>query len=92
MWGRGLERPGDGVASLFLPGDFGQIFGRESRIKVVICNQAEKLDRTAQLPTSTTPQSTSARGGGGWNARGMALPLRFLRGVWLDFYGGGGVG
>ena len=62
-----LKQPGDGMATLFFNGDFGRIFwlGGGGRIEVAICNQAGKLDRTTQLPTSTTLQSTSIRGGGG---------------------------
>jgi hypothetical protein len=62
------------------------------RIEVAICDRAGELDRTAWSPTSTTQQSTSERWGGGWNGRGMALPLRFLRGVWSNFLAGGGIG
>ncbi len=45
--GRGLERPGDGLAALFLEGVFCRIFGRGDRIEVVICDRAGELDRTA---------------------------------------------
>ena len=74
--GFGLKRPGDGVAALFFEGDFGQIW-----------DGAGELDRTARLPTSMTPQSTSIRGGGGWNAREMASRLRFYEGIFVDFFG-----
>ena len=55
------------------------------RIEVASCDRAGELDRTAWLPTSTTPQSMSVHGGGGWNGRGMAWWLRFVRGFWLNF-------
>jgi hypothetical protein len=71
-WGRGLERPGDGVVALFLEGDFCQFFWRGGgRIEVAICNRAGKLDRTNRCQSSKIPQN-SVHGGGGWNARGMA--------------------
>ena len=38
--------------------------GGGGRIEVIVCDRADKLDRTAWSPTSTTPKSTSARGGG----------------------------
>ena len=66
MRGRGLERPGDGVVASFCKGILVGFFGKGGgRIEVVICDRAGELDRTAQSPTSTTPQSTSAREGGG---------------------------
>ena len=79
---RGLKRPGDGVAASLLEGGFCQIFGWRVGFKASLnCNRAGELDRTAQSMTSTTPQSTSVRGGGGWNGRGMAWRLRFLKGT-----------
>jgi hypothetical protein len=88
--GRGLERPGDGVAASFFEGDFDRFFWRGGRIEVAICDRAGELDRTARSLTSTTPQSTMVRGGGGWNGRGMAWRLRFVRGFWSIFLAGGG--
>ena len=70
---RGLKWPGDGVAALFLEGGFCQMFYWRVGFKASLnCNRAGELDRTAQSTTSTTPQSTSVRGGGGCNGRGMA--------------------
>jgi hypothetical protein len=83
--GWGLERPGDGVASSFCEGILVEFFGGGGRIEVVICDRAGELDRIAQSPTSMTPQSMSERGGGGWNGRGMAWRLRFVRGFWSNF-------
>jgi hypothetical protein len=60
------------------------------RIEVAICDRVGELDCTAQSPTSTTQQSTSVRGGGGWNGRGMAWLLRFSKGILVDFLAGGG--
>ena len=60
------------------------------RIEVAICDQAEEIDRTARSPTSATPQSTSVRGGGGWNGRGTAWHLHFSKGILVYFFGGGG--
>jgi hypothetical protein len=89
--GRGLERPGDGVAPSFFEGNFCRIFGRGGgRIEVAICDRAGELDRTARSPTSTTQQSTSVRGVGGWNGRGMVWRLRFSKGIFVEFLGGGG--
>jgi len=88
---RGLKRPGDGVAALFLEGGFCQIFGWRVGFKASLnCNRAGELDRTAQSTTSTTPQSTSVRGGGGWNGWDMASRLRFYEGIFVDFFGRGG--
>ena len=90
--GRGMERPGDGVATSFLEGDFCRIFGRGGgRIEVVICNRAGELDRTAQSLTSTTPKSMSIRGGGGWNGRDMVSRLLFYEGIFVDFLAGWGL-
>jgi hypothetical protein len=67
--------------------------GGGGRIEVAICDRAGELDRTAQSPTSTTQQSTSERGGGGWNGRGMAWRHCFLPGDFgRIFRRGGGVG
>jgi len=91
--GRGLKRLGDGVATSFFEGDFGRIFLLGGgKIEVAICDQAGEIDRTAHSPTSTTPQSTSVRGCGGWNSQGMAWHLRFSKGILVKFFGGGGVG
>ena len=60
---------------------------RGGRIEVAICDRAGELDRTARSPTSMTPQSTSIRGGGGWNGRDMASRLRFYEGIFVDFFG-----
>ena len=57
MTGFGLKRPGDGVAPSFLEGDFCRIFGRGGG-RIVICDQAGELDRTARSMTSETQQST----------------------------------
>jgi hypothetical protein len=85
--GFGLKRPGGGVAASFFEGDFGLIFWRGGgRIEVAIWDRAGELDRTARLPTSTTPQSTSIRGGGGWNGRDMASRLRFYEGIFVKFF------
>ena len=65
---------------------------RGGRIEVAICDRAGELDRTAWSPTSTTQQSTSERGGGGWNVRGMAWRHCFYQGILVEFSGGGGVG
>ncbi len=76
------------MAALFLEGDFCRIFGQGGcRIEVAICNRAGELDRTAPLTTSTTPQSTSVRGGRGWNGRDMASRLRFYEGIFVNFFG-----
>jgi len=62
-WGQGQERPGDGVATLFLEGDFCQIFGRGGRIEVVICDRVGELDRTAaNLNNTTINECTRGRG------------------------------
>ena len=88
--GRGLERPGDGVAPSFFEGDFCRIFGRGGgRIEVVICDRVGELDRTTQSPTSTTQQSTSVRGGGGWTGRGMAWRHCFWKGILVGVRVGG---
>ncbi len=49
--------------------------GGGGRIEVAICDLVGKLDRTARSPTSRTLQSTSLRGGGGWNGWGMVWQL-----------------
>ena len=59
--------------------------GGGGRIEVAIWDGAGKLDRTAQSLTSTTPQSTSIRGGGGWNGQDMASRLRLYEGIYVDF-------
>jgi hypothetical protein len=64
-------------------------FSGGGRIEVVIFVRVGELDRTTQSPTSKTPQSMSARGGGGWNGWGMAWHLCFVRGFWLNFQRGG---
>ena len=84
--GFGLKRPGGGVAASFFEGDFGLIFWRGGRIEIAICNPAGELDRTARSLTSTTPQSTMVRGGGGWNGRDMASRLRFYEGIFVKFF------
>jgi hypothetical protein len=69
---RGLELPEDGVAALILEVDFCRIFGRRGGFKASLnCNRSGELDRTARSTTSTKPQPTSIRRGGGWNGRGM---------------------
>jgi hypothetical protein len=65
--------------------------GGGGRIEVAIWDGAGELDRTAQLPTSTTPQSTSIRGGGGWNGQDMASRLRLYEGIFVDFSAGWGL-
>ncbi len=55
--------------------------GGGGRIEVAIWDGAGELDLTARSPTSTTPQSRSIRGGGGWNGRDMASRLRFYEGI-----------
>ena len=87
--GFGLKRPGGGVAASCFEGDFDQIFqrGGGGRIEVAIWDGAGELDRTAWSPTSMTPQSTSIRGGGGWNSRDMASRLLFYEGIFVDFFG-----
>ena len=73
----------------FYRGVFGLVFRLAgSRIEVAICNRADELDRTARSPTSTTPQSTSVHGDGGWNGRGMAWRLRFYKWILDDFLAG----
>ena len=69
--------------TIFWPGGGG-------KIEVAICDWADKLDRTAWSPTSTTPQSTSAHSGRGWKGRGMAWRHCFIRGVWTIILSGGG--
>ena len=64
--------------------------GGGGRIEVAICDRAGELGRTARSPTSTTQQSTSERGGGGWTGRGMALRHFFYQGILVEFFGGGG--
>jgi hypothetical protein len=59
-------------------------------IKVAICDRAGKLYHNARSPTSTTPQSTMVRGGGGWNGWGMAWQLRFDGDFGQIFWHGGG--
>ncbi len=71
----------------FLKGILVEFFAGGGRIEVAIWDGAVKLDRTARLLTSTTPQSTSIRGGGGWNGRDMASRLRFYEGFFVDFFG-----
>jgi hypothetical protein len=71
----------------FLKGILVEFFGEGGRIEVAIWDGAGELDRTARLPTSTTPQSTSICGGGGWNGRDMASRLRFYEGIFVDFFG-----
>ena len=46
-----------------------------------ICNRAGELDRTTRSPTSTTQQSTSERGVGGWNGRWMTWWHCFWKGI-----------
>jgi hypothetical protein len=76
------------MAALFLEGDFCRIFGRRVGFKASLnCDRAGELDRTARSTTSTTPQSTSVRGGGGWNGWDMASRLRFYEGIFVDFFG-----
>ena len=84
-WGRGLDRPGDCVAASFLERGFLTNFwaGGGDRIEVTICDRAGELDRTARSMTSTTQQSTSVRGVGGWNGRGMVWRLRFSKGMFV---------
>ena len=65
--------------------------GGGGRIEVAIWDGAGELDRTARSPTLMTPQSTSIRGGGGWNGRGMVWRLRFIKGILVFFFGGGGL-
>ena len=57
--------------------------------EVVICIWVDKLDHTARSPTTTTPQSTSAHGGRGWNGWGMAWRHCFFQGILVEFFGGG---
>ena len=64
--------------------------GGEGRIEVAIWDGAGELDRTARSLTSMTPQSTSIRGGGGWNSRGMVWRLCFMRGFLSFVFWGGG--
>ncbi len=71
----------------FLKGILIEFFGGGGgRIVVAIWDGAGELDRTARSPTSTTPQSTSIRGGGGWNGRDMASRLRFYEGIFVNFF------
>ena len=70
----------------------GFLGGERGKIEVVISDQAGELDRTARSPTSTTPQSMSVRGGGGWNGRGMVWRLHFKKGIFVEFWAGGGGG
>jgi len=65
-----------------------KFFGRGGRIEAVICNRAGKVDHTARSPTSTTQQSTSERGGGGWNSRGMAWRHCFSKGILVGVWSG----
>jgi len=64
--------------------------GGGGRIEVAICNWAGELDRTARLPMSTTQQSTSERGVGGWNGRGMVWQHCLSKGILVEFFCGGG--
>ena len=65
-----------------------KFFGRgRGRIEVAIWDEAGKLDHPAQLLPSTTPQSTSIRGGEGWNCWDMASRLRFYEGIFVIFFG-----
>jgi hypothetical protein len=91
--GFGLKRPGGGVAASCFEGDFDQIFqrGGGGRIEVAIWDGAGELDRTTWSPTSMTPQSTSIRGGGGWNGRDMASRLLFYEGFLSIFSAGWGL-
>ena len=67
----------------FYKGIFDKFLGGGGRIEVTICDRAGELDRTAQSTTSTTQQSTSACGVGGWNGRGMVWRLRFPKGIFV---------
>ena len=73
----------------FLKGILIKFFGGGGggRIEVPIWDGAGELDRNSRSPTSTTPQSTSIHGGGGWNGRDMASRLRFYEGSFVDFFG-----
>jgi hypothetical protein len=79
---------------VFRRGFWSNFLAGGGRIEVVICNRAGELDRTARSPASTTPQSTSVRGGGGggggWNGRGMEWHLRFCEGILVKFFSRGG--
>ena len=66
--------------------------GGGGRKEVAICDRAGELDHTAHLPTSTTPQSTSARGGGGWKGFGDGVASSFCEWILVEFFGRGGVG
>jgi hypothetical protein len=52
-------------------------------IEVAFHDQAGDFDGSARSHTSTTPQSTSDRVGGGGNGRGIAWRLCFERGFWF---------
>ena len=53
--GFGLKRPGDGVAALFLEGDFCRIFGGRGGFKTSLnCNWADEFDRSARSLASKT--------------------------------------
>jgi hypothetical protein len=72
----------------FIKGIFVKFLGGGGgRIEVAICNRAGELDRATRSPTSTTQQSTSVRGVGGWNGRDMGSRLRFYEGIFIDFFG-----
>ncbi len=80
------------MAASFCKGILVEVFGGGGvRIEVVICYRAGKFDCTARLPTSTTPQSTTVHGGGGWNGRAMAWGLLSIKGMLVVFccWGGG---
>jgi hypothetical protein len=69
----------------FIKGISVEFLGGGGRIEVAICDRAGKLDRTTRSPTSTTQQSMSVRGVGGWNGQDMASQLRFYEGIFIDF-------
>jgi hypothetical protein len=71
----------------FLKGILVEFLGGGGRIEVAIWDGAGELDRTARSPTSTTQQSTSIRGVGGWNGWDMVSRLRFYEGIFVDFFG-----
>ncbi len=74
--GAGAGRAGGWRGSIvFIRGFWTIVLAVGGRIEVAICNQADKLDHTARLLTSTTQQSTNVHGGGVWMGRGMAYFL-----------------
>jgi hypothetical protein len=90
--GRGLERPGDSVASSFFKGDFGQIFrGGGGRIEVAICDRAGEVDRTpvADLKDTAFNERTRDAGAGAETAGGWCGIFVFRKGFWSIFSVGG---